>query len=160
MSKVSRRTVKTVAIVLAVYVLLVAAFESLLGYFQPEGPGTLVITTVDDEGNTYYRVLSGLESDGKSYVAVNHWPRAWYRRVKDNPHVKIAPYLKIARGGGAADYLAVPVSGEEHDRVAEDNPVGIGFRVITGFAPRYFVRLDPLARIDSEFILQPIDENE
>ncbi len=144
MSKVSRRAVKTVAIVLVVYALLVVAFESLLGYFQPEAPGTLVITTTDDEGNTHDRVLSGLKSDGKSYVAVNHWPRAWYGRVKDNPQVK------IARGGGAADYLAVPVSGEEHDRVAEDNPVGIGFRVITGFAPRYFVRLDPLAIDDNE----------
>ena len=144
MSKVSRRTVKTVAIVLAVYVLLVVAFESLLGYFQPEGHGTLVITTVDDEGNTHDRVLSGLNSDGKSYVAVNHWPRAWYGRVKENSKVQ------ITRDGETKDYLAVPVSGEEHDRVAKDAPVGIGFRLMTGFAPRYFVRLDPLA----------IDENE
>ncbi len=139
MSKNSRRAVKTVAIVLVVYVLVVVAFESLLGYFQPEAPGTLVITTIDDEGNTHDRVLSGLESDGKSYVAVNHWPRAWYRRVQEHPNVK------ITRDGETDDYLAVPVSGEEHDRVANDNPVGIGFRIMTGFAPRYFVRLDPLA---------------
>lgn len=138
MSKKSRRAVNTVAIILVVYVLLVVAFESLLGYFQPEAPGTLVITTVDDEGNTYDRVLSGLESDGRSYVAVNHWPRAWYRRVQNRPNVK------ITRDGETAGYLAVPVSGEEHDRVGNDNPVGIGFRIMSGFAPRYFVRLDPL----------------
>ena len=132
------RTMKIVAIVLGIYVLLVVAFESLLGYFQPEAPGTLVITTVDAEGETHDRVLSGLESDRKTYVAVNHWPRAWYGRVKENPNVK------ITRDGETEDYLATPVSGEEHDRVAEDNPVGIGFRVITGFAPRYFVRLDPV----------------
>ena len=132
------RTTKIVAIVPGIYVLLVVAFESLLGYFQPEAPGTLVITTVDAEGETHDRVLSGLKSDGKSYVAVNHWPRAWYGRVKENPNVK------ITRDGETEDHLAIPVSGEEHDRVAEDNPVGIGFRVITGFAPRYFVRLDPV----------------
>ena len=132
------RTTKIVAIILGVHVLLVVAFESLLGYFQPEAPGTLVITTFDAEGESHDRVLSGLESDGKPYVAVNHWPRAWYGRVKENPNVE------ITRGGETEDYLAIPVSGEEHDRVAEDNPVGIGFRVITGFAPRYFVRVDPV----------------
>ena len=132
------RSVKIVASVLVVYVVLVVAFESLLGYFQPEAPGTLVITTVDADGKTHDRVLSGLESDGRSYVAVNHWPRAWYRRVLKDPDVK------ITRDGETADYVAIPVSGQEHDRVETDNPVGIGFRLMTGFAPRYFVRLDPL----------------
>ena len=132
------RFLKIIVSVLVVYVVLVAAFESLLGYFQPEAPGTLVITTVDADGNAHDRVLSGLESDGRSYVAVNHWPRAWYRRVLKDPDVK------ITRDGETADYVAIPVSGEEHDRVETDNPVGIGFRLMTGFAPRYFVRLDPL----------------
>lgn len=132
------RYLKIIVSVLVVYVVLVVAFESLLGYFQPEAPGTLVITTVDAHGKTHDRVLSGLESDGRSYVAVNHWPRAWYRRVLENPGVK------ITRDGETADYVAIPVSGAEHDRVETDNPVGIGFRLMTGFAPRYFVRLDPL----------------
>ena len=133
------RFVKIIVGVLVVYIVLVVAFESLIGYFQPEAPGTLVITTVDGHGNTRDRVLAGLESDGRSYVAVNHWPRAWYRRVLDHPDVQ------ITRDGETAEYVAVPVSGEEHDRVATDNPVGIGFRLMTGFAPRRFVRLDPLA---------------
>ncbi|MYB36902.1 MAG: hypothetical protein F4Y26_05835 [Gammaproteobacteria bacterium] len=72
------RVVKILGIVALVYVLLVTVFESLLGYFQPQGPGTLVITTTDADGNPHDRVLSELESDGKAYVAVNHWPRAWY----------------------------------------------------------------------------------
>ena len=136
MSRRSARAIKTVTIALGVYVLLVVAFESLLGLFQPQSPDTLVIATVDAEGATHDRVLSGLESDGRSYVAVNHWPRAWYRRVLDNPDVK------ITRDGVTADYVTIPVSGEEHARVAEDNPTGIVFRLLTGFAPRYFVRLD------------------
>ena len=138
MSRSATILIRIAAIAVVVYVLLVAAFESLLGYFQPEAPGTLVITTVDAEGSAHDRVLSGLESDGKSYVAVNHWPRAWYKRVKENPKVK------ITRDGETKDYLAIAVSGEEHARVAKDNPVGIPFRIIVGFAPRYFVRLDPV----------------
>ena len=137
MSRISVRAVKTVAIVLIVYVLIVVAFESLLGFFQPRSPETLVITTVDAEGGTHDRVLSGLASDGRSYVAVNHWPRAWYRRVLDNPNVQ------ITRDGETKDYVAIPVSGEEHARVAGDNPAGIVFRILVGFAPRHFVRLDP-----------------
>ena len=138
------RTIKTVAIVLVAYVLVVVAFESLLGYFQPEAPGTLVITTVDADGDSHDRVLSGLESDGRSYVAVNHWPRAWYRRVLERPNVQ------ITRDGNTEDYLATPVSGEEHARVAQDNPAGIVFRLLTGFAPRYFVRLDPRGTNEDE----------
>ena len=138
MSTISVRAIKTVAIVLGVYVLIVVAFESLLGFFQPRSPETLVITTVDAEGGTHDRVLTGLGSDGRSYVAVNHWPRAWYRRVLDNPDVQ------ITRDGETEDYVAIPVSGEEHARVAQDNPTGIVFRLLTGFPPRYFVRLDPL----------------
>lgn len=144
MSRSSVILIRTAAIVVVVYVLLVVAFESLLGYFQPEAQGTLVITTVDTEGNSHDRVLSGLESDGMSYVAVNHWPRAWYERVKENPKVK------ITRDGETKDYVAVPVSGEEHARVANDNPVGIAFRIIVGFAPRYFVRLDPVDTTEDE----------
>ena len=138
MPNISRKAAKIVGIVLVVYVLLVVAFESLLGFFQPEAPGTLVITTVDDDGVANKRVLTGLESEGESYVAVNHWPRAWYRRAQRNPHVK------ITRDGTTQDYLATRVTGAEHDRVANDNPVGIGFRLLTGFAPRLFIRLDPV----------------
>lgn len=138
MSTSSTILIRTAAIVVAIYVLLVVAFESLLGYFQPEAPGTLVITTIDAEGNPHDRVLSGLDSGGRSYVAVNHWPRAWYQRAKENPNVK------VTRDGETKDFIAVPVSGEEHARVANDNPVGIAFRILVGFAPRYFVRLDPV----------------
>ena len=133
------KALKVLAILIVVYVAIVALFESLLGYFQPEAPGTIVITTTDADGATHHRVVSELESDGKAYVAVNHWPRAWYRRLDDNPNVQ------VARGGDTGDYVAVVVDGEEHDRVAADNPTGVVFRILTGFPPRYFVRLDPVS---------------
>lgn len=132
------KALKILGIALVVYVAIVVLFESLLGYFQPEPPGSLTITTTDEDGNTYDRVLTELASGGKVYVAVNHWPRAWYRRTLVNPNVQ------VSRGGGPGqDHVAVTVTGDEHDRVAEDNPLGVAFRFLMGFPPRYFVRLDP-----------------
>ena len=132
------RALKMVVITALVYVLIVVLFESLLGVFQPDAPGSLVITTTDGDGDSHDRVLSELASDGKVYVAVNHWPRAWYRRALANPNVQIA-----RRQGAKEDYVAVPVDDEEHDRVEQDNPLPVVIRFLMGFAPRYFIRLDP-----------------
>ena len=131
------KALKIVAIVALVYVGIVAAFESLIGYLQPDSGATLVITTFDGSGASHDRVVSRLESDGKLYVAANHWPRAWYRRALANPEVRTTV------DGAKADYRAVPVTGTEHDRVAADHPLGVVFRILTGFPPRYFLRLDP-----------------
>ncbi len=131
------KAAKLIAILFFVYVGLVTAFESMLGYFQPAGGSTLVITTTDEDGTTNDRVLARLESNGQLYVAANHWPRAWYKQALENPSVQIAV------DGESGAYLAVPVTDEEHDRVQRDNDTGIVFRVMTGFPPRYFVRLDP-----------------
>ncbi|MFP6834653.1 MAG: hypothetical protein VB948_00930 [Pseudomonadales bacterium] len=131
------KAAKIITIVFLVYVGVVAAFESLLGYFQPAGQGTLVIATTDDGGTASERVLSRLESDGHIYVAANHWPRAWYSQALENPQVK------VGLNDNMDPYTAVPVSGAEHDRVNNKYPHGMVFRILTGFPPRYFVRLDP-----------------
>ena len=131
------KALKFVATLLLVYVGIVVAFESMIGYFQPANQNTLVITTSDEDGVARDRVLARLESNGEIYVAANHWPRAWYKQALQNPNVK------ITYGGKEAAYLASPVVGEEHDRVQNDNNTGLGFRFLTGFPPRYFVRLDP-----------------
>ena len=83
------RAVRIAGIVLVSYVLIVVAFESLIGFFQPEAPDTLVLTTVGEDGGAVDRVLQGLQSDGQLYVAVNHWPRAWHRRALANPRVRV-----------------------------------------------------------------------
>ena len=131
------KALKIVAIVVLVYVGIVAAFESLIGTLQPAGGSTLVITTVDGDGSSHDRVVSRLESDGQLYVAANHWPRAWYRRALANPEVQ------ATIDGRKGDYRAVPVTGVEHDRVESEHSHGVVFRILTGFPPRYFVRLDP-----------------
>lgn len=131
------KAVKILAILLGVYVLIVVAFESLIGYFQPEGGTTLTITTTDEDGNANERVLSRIDSGGQLYVAANHWPRAWYRQALANPEVQVDV------DGEKRAYLAVPVTGEEHDRVDAEHGLGLVVRILTGFPPRYFVRLEP-----------------
>jgi hypothetical protein len=131
------RIVRIVLIFALVYVGVVVAFESLIGVLQPRAGSTLVITTFDSDGAAHERVLAKLEADGRLYVAANHWPRAWYERALAKPEVQ------ATIEGAQADYVAVPVTGAEHERVDEVNPLPLPFRVVTGFPPRYFLRLDP-----------------
>ncbi len=130
------KALKIVAIAVVVYAGTIVAFESLIGYFQPADGSTLVITTFDGEGIPHDRVLSRLESNSQLYVAANHWPRAWYDRALEKPEVH------VTFDGEEGDYRAVPVTGVEHDRVAGENSLGVVLRILTGFPPRYFVRLD------------------
>jgi hypothetical protein len=131
------KALKIVAIAVLVYVGIVVAFESMIGYFQPTTGSILVITTFDREGSAHERVVSRLESDGHLYVAANHWPRAWYRRALEHPDVQ------ATLDGEKREYRAVPVTGVEHDRVDGEHGLGVVFRILTGFPPRYFLRLDP-----------------
>ncbi len=130
------KIIKILLIVAAVYVGIVVAFETFIGYAQPQNDGTLVIVTTDEDGNENPRVLSRLEVDGQAYVAVNHWPRSWYHDVLDHPQVE------ITFGGETGSYVAVPVEGAEHDKVMAAHPIPTPVRFLMGFAPRYFVRLD------------------
>jgi F420H(2)-dependent quinone reductase len=131
------KALKIAVIALLVYAGIVTAFESLIGYTQPTRESTVVLTTFDGDGTPHDRVVSRLVSDGHLYISANHWPRAWYRRALANPNVQ------ITIDGVKGDFLAVPVTGAEHDRVESENPHGLVFRFLTGFPPRYFVRFDP-----------------
>jgi len=128
---------KILAIAAVAYVGIVVAFESMIGILQPEAGAVLVITTFDEGGSGHDRVVAKLESEGKLYVAANHWPRAWYRRALENPKVE------ATIDGVKAAYLAVPVEGAERDRVDAEHALPLPFRFVTGFPPRHLVRLDP-----------------
>jgi hypothetical protein len=131
------KAVKIIAIAIVVYVGIVTAFESMIGWFQPASGSTLVITTFDPDGAAHDRVVSRLESGGQLYVAANHWPRAWYERALANPDVQVAV------DGQKADYRAVPVAAAEHAQVDGDNRLPLVFRILTGFPKREFLRLEP-----------------
>jgi hypothetical protein len=131
------KPLKIVAVVVVAYLAIIVAFEALIGGFQPADESTLVITSFDSDGDPHDRVVSPLESNGQLYVATNHWIRGWYDRVLEKPEVN------VTLDGRAVDYRAVPVTGVEHDRVASENKLGVVLRILTGFPPRHFVRLDP-----------------
>ena len=131
------KAIKIISILMLVYVGIVVTFESLLGYFQPKDQATLVITTTNEDGVMNDRVLARLMSGAQLYVAANHWPRAWYSQALANPNVK------ILFDGEVKEYSAVPVTGEEHDRIDAEKKLGMAFRFLTGFPTRYFVRLEP-----------------
>ena len=130
--------VKLPLLLLLIYVGIVAAAESALGYFQPSSANTLVITTEDSDGGRHERVLSRLELNNQLFVAVNHWPRAWYRRVRQNPSVQ------VDLNGTKRNYLALPATEEERQSLNDQFSLSFGFRLVTGFPPRYFIRLEPV----------------
>ena len=131
------KAVKILAILAVIYVAIVVIFESLLGYAQPQNEGTLVLTVTNDAGEAHARVLSRIEHNDQLYVAVNHWPRAWYQQALDNPEVS------LTLEDGPADYLAVQLSDAEAAKVDAAYSLPLFFRVLTGFPPRYILRLDP-----------------
>lgn len=133
------KAVKIVTVVAVAYISLVVLFESSLGFFQPEAGGTIIITTVDEQDQSHDRVVSQFISGEELFIAANHWPRAWYRRVLENPE------LSVLIDGESAYYRAVLLEGAEHDRLASEYDPGLVFRFLTGFPPRYFLRLDRLA---------------
>ncbi len=131
------RVLTYVAVLAVVYVAIVVAFESLIGFFQPQDQNTLVITTHDQDGTPHPRVVARLDSGGRLYVAANHWPRAWYRQALANPAVEVDV------DGDSRPYSAVPVEGEEAERVDAEHPLGGVVRFLTGYPPRRFLHLEP-----------------
>ena len=128
---------KIVIGLLIAYVGLVIAFESMIGILQPKQGSVLTITTTGDDGVANDRVLAKVDDSGQIFVSANHWPRAWYKEALANPNVG------VAYDDTSGDYLAVPISGAEHDRLDTAHAHPFAFRFITGFPPRLFLRLDP-----------------
>ncbi|MGA0839755.1 MAG: nitroreductase/quinone reductase family protein [Pseudomonadales bacterium] len=125
---------------MVLYVLVVAGFESMLGYFQPEQGNTLRITTFDSEGTPHTRVVSRLDHEGHLHIAANHWPRVWYGHVLANPRID------VETKGVRQSFNAIPVSPEEQAALQAAHPHSLRFRLLTGFPPRRFVRLEPVSQ--------------
>ena len=124
--------------VLVGYVGLIVAFESLMGILQPKQGDVLTITTTGSDGVAHDRVLARLDDNGRLFVSANHWPRAWYREARANPDVQV----KI--DGVRGEYRAVSIEeASENERLDTAFAHPLAFRIITGFPPRYFLRLDP-----------------
>src|SRR5262249_60685069 len=114
-----------------------AGSDAPLGFSRPRGGPALVFTPFAGDGPALGRVVPRLTHDGHLYVAANHWPRAWYRRALQNPHVQ------ATLDGKTGDFTAVPVTRAEHDRIDGANRLPPFFRFLTGVPPRYLVPLAP-----------------
>lgn len=113
---------------------------ALVSVLQPTNVGgtpVLVLTTTAEDGTSHDRVLARIEKDGQLFVSANHWFRPWYHRALANPEVQ------VTIDGDKADYLAVPVTDEERDRLLSTSEFPFVFRVLFGFPSRQFLRLDP-----------------
>ena len=130
------RTSKKIIVLLIGYMGLVIVFESSLGLIQPRSGDTMVITSFEIDGKAINRVVSRLEQGNDVFAAVNHWPRAWARRISQNP------YVQITYNETTLNYNAVTLQGGEHDKAVSDFPVHLAFRILTGFPPRYFFRFE------------------
>jgi hypothetical protein len=129
---------KIVIGILIGYVGIIAAFETMMGIVQPEQGQVLKITTTGDDGVANDRVVSWLDDDGTVFVSANHWPRAWYNEAIANPQVQ------VTIDGERSDYLAVPVEDDgEWQRLDTKFAHPFLFKLITGFPPRLFLRLEP-----------------
>jgi hypothetical protein len=133
------KPLKVVFVLTLVYVGIVVLFESSMGYIQPQGEDTLLLSVKDGSGEVHDRVLSPFELNGQLYVAVNHWPRQWYKRLLGNPNVT------LAYRGESKNATAVPVTADpEFSEISDAYQLGFPVRFLTGFPPRKFVRLDDI----------------
>lgn len=136
---------KVLLFVAGLYAAFVLAFEAIyLGHYQPSfeasGIPMLVLTTTDESGAANDRMLARLRTGGKLYVSAHHWPRGWYHAAVQHPDVVVSV------GDVRGNYRAVPIAGEEFERVAARFPIPLRARFLMGFPPpRGILRLDPVA---------------
>ena len=126
------------------YLALVVAFELLVMGFgrrhaargvAADESWVTITTSVDGEEQDV--VVAGVEHEGRLYVAANHWPRAWFHRVLAHPEVRVT-----VKGEDSA-CLAAAVTGDEKARIAQVYRLHGVVRLLAGFPPRAFLRLDP-----------------
>ena len=132
------KSIKILAFAITAYVGIVATIGAAVAYFQPTMPGVLLLTTTDAEGETYDRLLGRAEIDGVLYLVSNSWLRRWYHRAIAHPNVE------VTMDGGRLAFTAVQLGATEHQRLVEKYPMPTWMKILAGFPPRRFLRLDPL----------------
>ena len=139
---------KWLGILAIVYIAFVFVFEGfILGYLQPNSVPdylkdrveVIVLRTTDSSGDESRRRVAGFEMDGRLYASAHHWPRGWYHNAVANPEII------VERDNVVADYIAVPITGEEFERGAAGFPLTFPVRFAMGFPPkRDILGLDPV----------------
>ena len=128
-------------VVVTGYVVLLLLLEATIWKTQPDmdGGATLHIRQVGNgqQDAMFTRRLYGFDYQDKLYVSSNHWFRRWYHAVLDNPDIE------VEHEGQLKPYTAVPISGDEQALIAREYKMRFVLRLMCGFAPRRYLRLDP-----------------
>jgi hypothetical protein len=92
------------------YLGIVVAFESMIGFIQPAGGSTLVLRTFDPDGTPHDRVVAS--RDRRQTTCPRTTGPAPGTVALRNPDVQ------ATIDGTKGNYRAVPVTGAEHERRA------------------------------------------
>ena len=122
-------------IICAGYLILILLLEAVIWKVQPDMDGGVTLHVNTGEA-IVKRKLYGLEYNNKLYVSSNHWFRKWYHAILQNPDIK------VERANTVGSYTATPIDGDEHTEVARQYNMGFVLRLLCGFAPQRFLRLD------------------
>jgi len=118
-----------------VYAILLLLLELVIWKVQPSMENEVTLF-VNNDNSVAARKLYGFELDGSLYVSSNHWFRKWYYAVIENP------FVDVERSGEIKSYKAIPLEGKERERIANAYQMNLLLRLMCGFAPRHFLRLD------------------
>ncbi len=118
------------------YFLLLLLLEAVIWKAQPSMDSGVTLF-INQGGTVFARKLYGFDYHNKLYVSSNHWFRQWYYAILEEPQIA------VEHAGAIKPVTAVPIDGEELSEVAREYKMGVVLRLMCGFAPRRFLRLDP-----------------
>ncbi|MEM1435297.1 MAG: nitroreductase/quinone reductase family protein [Pseudomonadota bacterium] len=122
--------------IVGTYLVLFLVAELAVWRLQPPMATGITLSIPTEAGTTLERTVHGHKFEGRLYIASNHWFRKWYHAVLAHPEIL------VTRNGNTHAYSAVPVTGEERQRLQANYRMG-ALRIVTAFAPSRFLRLDP-----------------
>ncbi len=126
--------------VIIAYLVILLFVEVVVWRIQPAMDGGVMLIIPGDGDALMKRTVYGYRHDGTLYVSSNHWFRSWYRAALRQRDIEV-----LAEGlDEPRRYTATIVAGDELSRVREGYNMGFFLRLLCGFAPRKFLRLDPV----------------
>jgi len=141
----TRTAAKIGGYTLLAYVVVVIGFEIfvvMMGNAHAErgvseDENWVTLTTFNAQGEAIDTIMGGVRVNEQLYVAANHWPRAWINRAIARPDVL------VTLRGQQENYRAFTLDAAERAEVVEVYRFPFLFRMLTGFPPRVFLRLEP-----------------
>lgn len=119
------------------YLILLLLLELVVWQVQPDMEDAVTLH-VQSGDTVVTRKLYGLKHQGTLYVASNHWFRSWYHAARQAGHVE------VEHNGATTKCRAIPLVGEEHKAIAAAYDQGLMLKLLCGFAPQRFLRLEPV----------------